>query len=46
MHIMRFDDVGPQRDVKVLKMDVEGHEPFVMQGAKYFFSNYSVWFMM
>ncbi len=46
MQIMRLDDVGPPRDVKALKMDVEGHEPFVMRGAKNFFSRHTVWFMV
>ncbi len=46
MQIKLLDDVGPQRDVKALKMDVEGHEPFVMRGAKNFFSRHTVWFMV
>ncbi len=46
MQIMRLDDVGPVRDVKALKMDVEGHEPYVVQGAKNFFRRRTVWFMV
>ncbi len=46
MQIMRLDDVGPLTDVKALKMDVKGHEHFVMQGAKSFFTRQNVWFMV
>lgn len=42
MDVRRLDDVI-QRDVKVVKIDVEGYEPFVIAGAKKLLREHRVW---
>lgn len=45
MELKRLDSVL-KADVKVMKMDVEGYEPWVLDGAQALFSEFRVWFLV
>eukprot|EP00197_Chlamydomonas_leiostraca_P007761 CAMPEP_0202885722 /NCGR_PEP_ID=MMETSP1391-20130828/41808_1 /ASSEMBLY_ACC=CAM_ASM_000867 /TAXON_ID=1034604 /ORGANISM="Chlamydomonas leiostraca, Strain SAG 11-49" /LENGTH=417 /DNA_ID=CAMNT_0049568977 /DNA_START=308 /DNA_END=1558 /DNA_ORIENTATION=+ len=45
MSILRLDDVLA-RDVRALKMDVEGFEPLVFAGAQQLLARHTVWFLL